>query len=82
MLGIIAARLADAATIDDVLETTVALAPRAVASRGQAVYLLDPDLQPTRTTARDLPGRFLSEYERFGRASDALMTELCGAAPR
>jgi DNA-binding CsgD family transcriptional regulator len=76
VLGIIAARLAEAATVDDVLDTTVALAPRAVASGGQAVYLLDPDLQPTRTTTRELPGRFLDEYERFGRADDLLMTEL------
>lgn len=76
VLGIIATRLADARTVDDVLETTVSLASRAVASRGQAAYLLDGDLKPTRTTAHDLPERFLSEYERFGRADDPLMHHL------
>jgi len=76
MLGIIATRLADARTLDDALETTVSLASRAVASRGQAAYLLDGDLQPTRTVARDLPERFLGEYERFGRADDPLMDQL------
>jgi DNA-binding CsgD family transcriptional regulator len=76
MLGIIATRLADAPTVDDVLDTTVALASRAVASRGQAVYLLDGDLQPTRCTARDLPERFLREYELFGRVDDPLMGHL------
>ncbi len=76
MLGIIATRLADAPTVDDVLDTTVGLASRAVSSRGQAVYLLDGDLQPTRTVARDLPERFLGEYERFGRADDPLMDHL------
>ena len=70
VLGIIATRLAEAPTVDDVLETTAGLASRAVASRGQAVYLLDGALQPTRTVARDLSDRFLGEYERFGRADD------------
>jgi DNA-binding CsgD family transcriptional regulator len=73
VLGIIATRLAEAPTVDDVLETTAGLASRAVASRGQAVYLLDGALQPTRTVARDLSDRFLGEYERFGRADDPLM---------
>jgi DNA-binding CsgD family transcriptional regulator len=76
VLGIIATALADARTVDDVLDTTVSLASRAVASRGQAAYLLDGDLWPTRTRARDLPDRFLSEYERFGRADDPLMDHL------
>ena len=76
MLGIIATRLADAPSVDDVLETTVSLASSAVASRGQAVYLLDGDLHPTRRTAHDLPERFLSEYERFGRPDDPLMDHL------
>jgi DNA-binding CsgD family transcriptional regulator len=73
VLGIIATRLAEAPTVDHVLETTAGLASRAVASRGQAVYLLDGGLQPTRTVARDLSDRFLGEYERFGRADDPLM---------
>jgi DNA-binding CsgD family transcriptional regulator len=76
VLGIIATRLAEARTVDDVLGTTVSLASRAVASRGQAAYLLDGDLRPTRTEAHDLPERFLSEYERFGRADDPLMDHL------
>jgi DNA-binding CsgD family transcriptional regulator len=76
VLGIIATRLADARTVDDVLGTTIALASGAVASRGQAAYLLDGDLNPTRTLAHDLPERFLSEYERFGRADDPLMDHL------
>jgi DNA-binding CsgD family transcriptional regulator len=76
VLGIIATALADARTSDDVLHTTVSLASRVVASRGQAAYLLDGDLQPTRTMASDLPDRFLSEYERFGRADDPLMDHL------
>jgi DNA-binding CsgD family transcriptional regulator len=37
VLGIIATRLAEAPTVDHVLETTAGLASRAVASRGQAV---------------------------------------------
>jgi DNA-binding CsgD family transcriptional regulator len=73
VLGIIATRLAEAPTVDAVLETTAGLASRAVASRGQAVYLLDGGLQPTRTVAHDLSDRFLGEYERFGRADDPLM---------
>jgi DNA-binding CsgD family transcriptional regulator len=76
VLGIIATALADARTSDDVLHTTVSLASRVVASRGRAAYLLDGDLQPTRTMASDLPERFLSEYERFGRADDPLMGHL------
>jgi DNA-binding CsgD family transcriptional regulator len=76
VLGIIATRLADARDVDDVLETTVSLASRAVASRGQAAYLLDGELHPTRTHARDLPDRFLREYERFGRDDDPLMGHL------
>lgn len=76
VLGIAAARLAEAQTTDGVLDATLALAPHVVGSRGQAVYLLDPQLQPTRALSRDLSERFLSEYERFGRADDQLMVEL------
>jgi DNA-binding CsgD family transcriptional regulator len=75
-LGITAARLAEARTADAVLSATLELAPQAIPSRGQALYLLDHELQPTRHLARGLPGRFLSEYERFGRADDPLMTLL------
>jgi DNA-binding CsgD family transcriptional regulator len=76
VLGALSARLDEAATVDAVLETTVALVPHAVASRGRALYLLDYDLRPVRVTARDLPERFLGEYERFGRDGDRLMAEL------
>jgi DNA-binding CsgD family transcriptional regulator len=76
VLGIIAARLADARTVDEVLETTVSLGSRAIASGGQAAYLLDGDLQPIRSASRGLSERFLSEYERFGRADDPLMAHL------
>lgn len=76
MLGITATRLAETRTVDGVLAATLALVPLAVACRGRALYLLDAELRPTRTTAQDLPERFLSEYERFGRADDPLMSVL------